>query len=64
MLHAKLSLEQAWADQVYNGRWFSPYKQAIDAFMASTQDMVSGTIKLKFYKAPAWSPAARAPAPV
>ena len=50
VLHAKLSLEQAWADQVYNGRWFSPYKQAIDAFMASTQDMVSGTIKLKFYK--------------
>ena len=50
VLHAKLSLEQAWADQVYNGRWFSPYKQAIDAFMASTQDMVSGTIKLRFYK--------------
>ena len=50
VLHAKLSLEQAWADQVYNGRWFSPYKQAIDAFMASTQEMVSGIIKLKFYK--------------
>ena len=24
VLHAKLSLEQAWVDQVYNGRWFSP----------------------------------------
>lgn len=50
VLHHKLALEQLWADQVYNGRWFSPLKQAIDAFMASTQQQLTGMVKLKFYK--------------
>ncbi|WP_085830145.1 argininosuccinate synthase [Collinsella vaginalis] len=50
VLHYKLELEQAWADLVYNGQWFSPLKQAFDAFMASTQTHVTGEVKLKFYK--------------
>ena len=50
VLHHKLALEQLWADQVYNGRWFSPFKEALDAFMAATQQQVSGSVKLKFYK--------------
>lgn len=50
VLHHKLALEQLWADQVYNGRWFSPFKQALDAFMAATQDNLTGVVKLKFYK--------------
>ena len=33
VLRYKLALEQMWADQVYNGRWFSPFKEALDAFM-------------------------------
>ena len=50
MLHHKLALEQQWADQVYNGRWFSPFKQALDAFMGATQQDVTGAVRLKFYK--------------
>lgn len=50
VLHYKLSLEQTWADQVYNGRWFSPLKEALDAFMADTQAALTGVVKLKFYK--------------
>ncbi|MBE6469193.1 MAG: argininosuccinate synthase [Coriobacteriaceae bacterium] len=50
VLHYKLELEQAWADLVYNGQWFSPLKQAFDAFMAQTQQHVTGEVKLKFYK--------------
>ena len=50
VLHYKLGLEQTWATLVYNGQWFSPLKEALDAFMASTQDMVTGVVRLKFYK--------------
>ena len=50
VLHYKLGMEQAWATAVYNGQWFSPLKEAIDAFMASTQRCLSGTVKPKFYK--------------
>ena len=50
VLHYKLGLEQTWADQVYNGRWFSPLKLALDAFMGATQATLTGEIKLKFYK--------------
>ena len=50
MLHHKLAIEQTWAEQVYNGLWFSPLKEAFDAFLAHTQQCVSGTVKLKFFK--------------
>ncbi len=50
VLHFKLGMEQAWAEQVYNGLWFSPLKEALDAFLADTQQCVTGTIRLKFYK--------------
>ena len=49
-LHYKLNLEHEWATRVYYGQWFSPLKNALDAFMASTQQYVTGTIRLKFYK--------------
>ena len=50
VLHHKLAIEQTWAEQVYNGLWFSPLKEAFDAFLAHTQQCVSGTVKLKFFK--------------
>ena len=39
---------QEWAKCVYNGQWFSPPQEAVDAFLASTQRCVAGTVKLKF----------------
>ena len=50
LLHYKLSVEQAWATQVYYGQWYSPLKQALDAFIAATQAVVTGVVRLRFYK--------------
>lgn len=50
VLHYKLKLEQDWATAVYNGLWYSPLKNAFDAFFASTQDAVCGDIRLSFFK--------------
>ena len=48
--HVKLMAEQKWATAVYSGMWFSPLKQALDAFCANTQKFVTGDIKLKLFK--------------
>ena len=50
VLHHKLELEQLWAIEVYNGKYFSPLKKALDAFMASTQTCLTGSVRLRFYK--------------
>ncbi len=51
VLHHKLAIEQTWVEQVYNGLWFSPLKEAFDALPSPTlQQCVSGTVKLKFFK--------------
>ena len=49
-MHFKLGVEQQWATSVYYGLWFSPLKQALDAFCAETQTHVTGTIKVKLFK--------------
>ena len=50
LLHYKLGIEQMWATQVYNGLWFSPLKEALDGFCSSTQKLVTGDVRLRFYK--------------
>ena len=49
-LHYKLKLEHDWATTVYNGQWFSPLKNAMDAFIEYTQQPVNGTVRLCLYK--------------
>ena len=46
----KQELGLKYADLVYNGLWFSPVREAIDAFVATVQKRVSGTIRLKLCK--------------
>jgi len=46
--HHKPQLEQRWADLVYDGQWFSPLRQAIDAYLDATQSHVSGEVRLRF----------------
>jgi argininosuccinate synthase len=46
--HAKPQLEQRWADLVYDGLWFSPLREAIDAFVDETQSHVTGDVRLRF----------------
>lgn len=39
-----------YAELVYNGLWFSPLREALDAFVDSTQGPVTGSVRLKLYK--------------
>jgi argininosuccinate synthase len=48
--HTKESLALNYAELVYNGQWFSPLREAMEAFFESTQKTVSGSITLKLYK--------------
>ena len=43
-------LGRAYADLAYNGRWFSPTREAIDAFMKTIQPRVTGAVRLKLFK--------------
>jgi len=43
----KRPLEQRWTEIVYEGRWFSPAREAIDAFVASTQELVTGDVRIE-----------------
>ena len=49
-LHVKQKLSVDFADLIYNGKWFSPLREALSAFVAKTQEYVTGTVKLKLYK--------------
>ncbi len=49
-LHLKQSLQQSYANIVYEGRWFSLAKEALDAFINKTQQQVTGQVKLKLFK--------------
>lgn len=39
-----------FADMVYEGKWFCPLREALQAFIESTQDRVTGEVKMKLYK--------------
>ncbi len=49
-LHYKDVVAQRYAELVYFGQWFSPLRQAMDAFFAETQKSVTGSVTLKLYK--------------
>ena len=48
--HYKAGLAQKYADIVYNGQWYTPLREAMDAFVDKTQETVNGDVKLKLYK--------------
>jgi argininosuccinate synthase len=50
VLRFKASVEQRYAELTYDGLWFTPLKKALDAFIAETQNTVTGTVRLKLYK--------------
>jgi len=49
-LHFKEIVSKKYGELIYNGLWFTPLREAIDAFIESTQKNVTGTVKLKLYK--------------
>jgi argininosuccinate synthase len=46
--HEKARLQIRWAELVYDGMWFSPLKEALDAFFAETQRHVTGDVRMRF----------------
>jgi argininosuccinate synthase len=54
--HEKARLEPRWAELVYDGLWFSPLKEALDAFFASTQRHVTGEVRLSLHPGAAGAP--------
>jgi argininosuccinate synthase len=46
LAHEKLRLEPRWAELVYDGLWFSPLKEALDSFFVSSQQHVTGEVRL------------------
>ena len=48
--HYKKQISLKFADIVYNGQWFTPLREALSAFVDSTQETVTGDVKLKLYK--------------
>lgn len=48
--HYKELVAKKYAELVYYGQWFTPLKKSLDAFIDSTQESVSGTVRLKLYK--------------
>jgi argininosuccinate synthase len=49
-LHYKQLVAQRYAELVYYGQWYTPLRAAIDAFVSSTQQPVTGEVRLKLYK--------------
>lgn len=43
-------IDSKWAKLVYFGQWMEPLKDDLDAFIDQSQEMVSGTVRLKLYK--------------
>ena len=46
----KRGIEDTFSNLVYQGLWYSPLKQALDAFIEKTQERVSGTVRIKLFK--------------
>ena len=49
-LHEKQKLSVDFADLIYNGKWYSPLREALQAFADEADKYCTGTVKLKLYK--------------
>jgi argininosuccinate synthase len=58
----KRGVEQRWAELVYDGLWFSPLKRALDEFLASSQEHVTGDIRMTLHGGRAVVTGRRSPA--
>jgi argininosuccinate synthase len=46
-LNVKRGIEDTWARTVYDGLWFSPVREALDAFVDKTQELVNGEVRMQ-----------------
>jgi argininosuccinate synthase len=59
--HYKMLIGPRYAELIYYGQWFSPLRQAFDAFVQSTQRTVTGTVRMKLFKGSAMAVGRRSP---
>ncbi|SPF38082.1 Argininosuccinate synthase [Candidatus Desulfosporosinus infrequens] len=60
-LHYKEQLALKYAEIVYDGVWYSPLREALDAFVNVTQRNVTGTVRVKLYKGNCTSAGVKSP---
>lgn len=61
LYHYKQQVALRYAELVYYGQWFSPLRDAMQAFVDKANDVVSGTVKVKLYKGRASAVSATSP---
>ncbi len=49
-MHYKEIVANKFAELVYNGQWYTPLRRALSAFVDSTQETCTGTVRMKLYK--------------
>src|SRR5581483_10357350 len=49
-MHYKQARALEYAEMVYNGLWFTPLREALDAFFETVSEPVTGEVKLRLYK--------------
>ena len=49
-MHYKQLIAVKFGEMVYDGQWFTPLREALSAFVAKTQETVTGDVKLRIYK--------------
>jgi argininosuccinate synthase len=59
--HLKDELSMKYARLVYNGQWFTPEREALQAFVDQANRVVNGTVKVKLYKGSAHVIARKSP---
>ncbi|WP_018703325.1 MULTISPECIES: argininosuccinate synthase [Sporomusaceae] len=60
-LHFKEQTAIRYGELVYDGMWYSPLREALDAFVDSTQQTVTGTVRMKLYKGNILSAGSKSP---
>ncbi|MBX6377237.1 MAG: argininosuccinate synthase [Clostridia bacterium] len=60
-LHFKQAVAVRYAELVYDGLWFSPLREALDAFVDKTQETVTGEVRVRLFKGRCWATGARSP---
>jgi len=60
-MHFKEIISGKYAELVYDGMWYSPLREALDAFVEKTQEFVTGIVRMKLYKGSCTPAGAKSP---
>jgi argininosuccinate synthase len=61
LMHLRDALVPRYAEMIYNGFWYSPEREALQAFIDNSQERVTGTVRLKLYKGGVYPVGRRSP---